>query len=151
MKRAKRGTIKSIEEHLAYFCATALKSRRIQELEEKCAKLTDIITRYEFDFLPEVPDLSFCCKCDQFRHDTNMYRCETPEAGCGVDCYDCSDKIRCYECGIEGCLNCTTICGAYACDNDHTCNIRLCKKCDRKTTECNHPCMLCTPKKEDNE
>lgn len=141
----KRGTIKSIEEHLAYFCVVALKSRRIQELEEKCAKLTDIITRYEFYFLPQVPDLSFCCKCDQFHHDTNMDVCEMPEVNCRVDCCECSNKIRCYECGLKGCPECTQLCGAYACNKDHTCHIRLCRRCYQKTTECSHPCILCPP------
>lgn len=156
MKRAKRGTIKSIEEHLAYFCVVALKSRRIQELEEELDKLDSIVERYEKDILSAVDWISYCHYCKEAYPNIDLYECEA-EPFHGVKCCEmCAvlndHKKRCYDCGVKGCEDCLVICQHIGCE------CLICIRCSKKL-DCLHevceqhknPCILCPPKKEDDE
>ena len=151
----KRGP-KNIEEYVARFCALALKTKRIKELEDKVERLKELVERYEWDFLEDDENLWNCKKCEEYFFEDDLIKCQIHD-GCTWVCESCTSSAlhTCNECEKMVGFNCFTYC------NTPGCKIRICEHCCEKNyvQDCIHnmcsehmnECILCFPKRKEKD
>lgn len=118
MKRAK-----SIQEWVACTVAVAVKSQRIQDLEEQLEKTKATNCRYDQLFQKEQSQNRFKCPvCAEWFDNIDAALCE---GGCDPTCQSCESRYFCDECRALKCDDCILVCPI----NPIDCRYLLCVVC----------------------